>query len=1129
MKKKLKGICYPREKVRKLFLMTKLSLILMMFCLQIQANGFSQHTRLSIKMDNVSVKQLFVEIEKLTDLAFVYNTNDVDQLENINVNFTNEEIDKILDYCLKGKGVEYNIVNNHIVIKKVAPAVPQVKQRILTGKVIDKTNGEPLPGATIKIKGTNIGTATDIDGKFQLNVASEVPALEISFIGYKTQEISVGQRDDFIIVLEPAAAEMQEVVVTGIFTRKAESYTGAARTMKAEDLAKVGNANVLQALKNIDPSFQVIESNEFGSDPNRVPEIQMRGASSFSDMKDKYQTNPNQPLFIVDGFEQNIEKVMDMDMNRVASITLLKDATAKALYGSKGANGVVVIETLRPEVGKLKVNYTGSIDIQAPDLSSYDLCNAREKLEVEKISGIYTSVNNNPLDQQSKDEAYQTLKKEIESGVNTYWLDKPLRTGVGHKHSLSFEGGDEYIRYSVDVNYNNVKGVMKGSERETFGGGFTFSYRYKSLLFREQLSVLFNKAENSPYGTFGEYAKLNPYWRPYNEDGSIKEILGYYNNLQNSPIYNPLLNATLNTNDISRYTDITNNFYIEWNVLKDLKATGRVGVTHRTDESDIFYPRDHTMFRNIDISDEEYFKRGKYTKTNGKLSNVNVDVAMNYSKIWDKHVLFANGQWSMSQNQSQSVGIEAQGFANNKLDYITHALQYKENGKPYGSESLSRETSVLASINYSYDMRYLFDANYRANASSLFGADKRWGHFWSVGIGWNVHNESFLKGKEWLQQLKFRASTGYTGSQNFNSYQAISTYRYYSDEVYDNIIGSYLISLANRDLQWQKTQDNNVGVDLSVFNRLDVSFDYYIKNTSNLLTPVTLPPSVGFDTYIENLGKSQNKGFEGRINVRAISNNATDLHLNVFASVMHNTNKIKEISDALSSINNQKDSDKGLSYDPDEKNKTTKPSVRYEEGQSMSAIWAVRSLGIDPATGDELFLTKDGQVTYKWNSDDQVVCGDALPKYTGTFGFNLDWKGFIINTSFYYRLGGQTYNQTLIDKVEDGDLQYNVDRRVYTGRWTTPGQEAQYKRLTDPTYFTRPTSRFVQDLSELQMTSLNVGYDFRNCEFLKRSRIERLKLSFYMNDVFRASTVKIERGTDYPFARSFSFQLQATF
>jgi len=1133
MKKKLKGICYPREKVRKLWLMTKLSFVLLFFCLQIQANGFSQHTRLSIKLDNVSVRQLFVEIEKRTELAFVYNTHDVDHLGNVNVNFTDEEIDKILDYCLKGKGIEYSFVNNHVVIKKMAPAAPQVKQRVLNGKVIDKLTGEPLPGATIKIKDTNIGTATDIEGKFQLNVATDITALEVSFIGYQSKEVPVGQREYIVIALESAAAEMQEVVVTGIFTRKAESYTGAARTMKAEDLAKVGNTNVLQALKNIDPSFQVIESNEFGSDPNRVPEIQMRGASSFSDMKDKYQTNPNQPLFIVDGFEQNIEKVMDMDMNRVESVTLLKDATAKALYGSKGANGVVVIETKKPEAGSLKVSYTGSLDIQIPDLNSYNLCNAREKLEVERRSGVYTSSVNNPVAQQQLDEAYELLKKEVERGVNTYWLSKPLRTGVGHKHSLNFEGGDNFVRYNLNVNYNDVKGVMKGSGRKNFGGEFSLSYRYKSLLFREQLSILHNKAENSPYGSFSDYAKLNPYWRAYNEDGTVKEILGYYDiaNQQGShPIYNPLINATLNTNNTSEYTDITNNFYIEWNIFRDLKATGRVGFTHRKNESDVFFPRDHTMFRKENMSDEEYFKRGQYSKQNGKSSDVNTDIALNYSKILDKHVLFANAQWSMSQSKSESVTFQAEGFANNKLDYITHAQQYLSGGKPSGSESLSRETSILASVNYSYDSRYLFDANYRANASSLFGADRRWGHFWSVGAGWNLHNEKFMAGAEWLQQLKLRASTGYTGSQNFNSYQAISTYKYYSDEVYDNIIGSFLMGLANRELQWQKTQDNNVGVDLTVLNRLDISFDYYIKNTSNLLTPVTLPPSVGFATYTENLGKSQNKGFEIRANYRAISNATQDLHLNVFGSLMHNTNKIKEINEALSSINNTKDDEKEPNYDHEtNKSQTTKPSVRYEEGQSMSAIWAVRSLGIDPGTGNELFLTKEGNITYTWNAKDQVVCGDELPKFTGTFGFNFDWKGFIINTSFYFRLGGQMYNQTLVDKVEDSDIQYNVDRRVYTGRWTTPGQKAEYKKLSYPNYFTRPTSRFVQDLNELQMTSLNVGYDFRNWKFLKNSGVERLKVSFYMNDVFRASSVKVERGTDYPFARSFSLQLQATF
>ena len=256
----------------------------------------------------------------------------------------------------------------------------------------------------------------------------------------------------------------------------------------------------------------------------------------------------------------------------------------------------------------------------------------------------------------------------------------------------------------------------------------------------------------------------------------------------------------------------------------------------------------------------------------------------------------------------------------------------------------------------------------------------------------------------------------------------------------------------------------------------------------------------------------------------------SDFHMNVFASLNHNTNMIKQINTALKSINEEKDSEKDNNYDHEQgKSETTRPSVRYEEGASLSAIWAVPSLGIDPGTGNELFLSKDGTITYKWDAKDQVICGDALPKFFGTFGFNLDWKGFTVNTSFYYRLGGQMYNQTLVDKVEDADIQYNVDRRVYTGRWTEPGQKAQYKKLSTPNYFTRPTSRFVQDLSELQMTSLNIGYDFRNQRFIQKSYLERLKINFYMNDIFRASSVKTERGTSYPFARTLSFQVQATF
>ncbi|WP_286728475.1 SusC/RagA family TonB-linked outer membrane protein, partial [Odoribacter sp. N54.MGS-14] len=493
-------------------------------------------------MDNISVKQLFVEIEKRTDLAFVYNTRDVEQLGTLDVDFMNEEIGNILDYCLKGKGINYSIVNNHVVIRKGEQSAPQQKSRVITGKVLDKNTKEPLPGATVKIKGTTIGTAADIDGSFKLTVLEDNKELEITFIGYASQFVTLRADNSVTIYLEPQTSEMEEVVVTGMFTRKADSYTGAVTTIKKEELQRVGNQNILQSLKNIDPSFQVIESNDFGSDPNRMPEIQMRGASSFTDMKDKYQTNPNQPLFIVDGFEQSIEKVMDMDMNRVASITLLKDATAKALYGSKGANGVVVIETLAPEKGKMRVSYTGNLNLQMPDLSSYNLADAAEKLEIEKRAGIYTDQFGHPYTQQMYDEKYEALYKEVLRGVNTYWLDKPLRVGVGHKHSLMFEGGDDVVRYGIDFQYNNVAGVMKGSSREVISAGFNLSYRYKSLLFTEQLSVTFNKSKESPYGTFSEYARLNPYWRAYNEDGSVKEVLSNYEkaNFQGTkPIYNP--------------------------------------------------------------------------------------------------------------------------------------------------------------------------------------------------------------------------------------------------------------------------------------------------------------------------------------------------------------------------------------------------------------------------------------------------------------------------------------------------------------------------------------------------------------------------------------------------------------
>lgn len=1123
--------------------------LMIVFCLQLTttANSVAQTTKVSLKVENVTLSDALNKLSLDNGVKIFFNGDQADFKKRVSVDFKNAELTVVLKALLANTNLRYELENGTVVVSPVKRAptattsAAKTVDPIITGKVTSES-GLPLEYVSVTVKGTNTGMVTDAKGVYNIPAPKSDAVLVFNLIGYIPVEQAVAGRKEVNVTLKESVAKVEEIVVTGIFDRNASTYTGSVTTLKREDLQRVGNNNILQSLKNLDPSFQVVVNNEFGSDPNKVPEIQMRGASSFSDMKDKYQTNPNQPLFIVDGFEQSVQKVMDMDMNRVASVTLLKDATAKALYGSKGANGVVVIETIAPEKGRIKVSYMGNFSVTTPDLTSYTLANAAEKLEIERRAGVYTAYSNstnpnynpNPLTQQALDEKYNIIYSDVLKGVDTYWLSKPLRTSFGHKHSLNLEGGDDSFRYGIDFGYNSIPGVMKGSGREVISGGVLFQYRYKKLLFKNQLSVLFNSADDSPYGSFSEYSKLNPYWRAYNEDGSIREVFGDYNiaNQQgNHPIYNPLTNADINTKYASQYTDITNNFYVEYEAFDGMKLKGRFGFVSNNNSAETFLPRDHTSFRDIDIESEDYWKRGRYTMTNGKRFDYSTDISANYSKQIKKHLIFANAQWSLSENKASDVIFGAQGFANNRMDYITNALEYV-NGSPTGNESLARELSVLASANYSYDSRYLVDATYRANASSIFGKDRRWGGFWSAGIGWNIHNEAFFAEAEWLQKMKLRASTGYTGSQNFSTYQAIATYKDYN-ESYDNIIGSYLMSAANPNLRWQKTQDNNIGLELSVLNALDVTVDFYIKNTNNLLAPVAIPPSAGFNSYTENIGTTRNTGFEGRVNYRIISNHAQGIYFSVFGSVMHNKNKIMKISDALSVMNNQRDKEMtdgtNIPNHEKDKDKVTKPTTRYHEGQSLDAIWAVRSLGIDPFTGKEVFLSLDGNEVYAWDPKNQVVIGDKMPKFSGTFGFNFEYKGFSVNTSFFFRAGGQYYNQTLADKIENGDIQYNVDRRMLSDRWSTPGVAAKFKKFNSSSPFTQPTSRFVQNQNELEMTSLNVGYDFRFHNFIKSKSIERLKLMFYMNDVFRASTIKAERGTEYPFSRTFSFSIQATF
>ena len=455
-----------------------------------------------------------------------------------------------------------------------------VKQGFVEGKVFDGGDHEPMIGVTVAIEGTTNAVTTDIDGHFSLPVNKECNIV-LSFIGYKKTVIRYtgnNQADFAKIMLKSEAQNIKDVVVTGVYRRKKESFTGSSATFKGDELKSVGAQNVLQSLKTLDPSFKIMDNTLSGSNPNKMPDVEIRGKSSVAGLKEEYGSDPNQPLFILDGFETTLETVMNLNMNRVASVTLLKDAASTAIYGSKAANGVVVIETKAPTKGKLQISYKGDYSLDFADLSDYNLMNSREKLEFEKLAGVYKDNTSDPFNQIKLDNLYNSRLRDIEQGVDTYWLSVPLRTGFTHKHNVYAEGGEGNVRYGLGLNYGMVNGVMKGSDRQTLGGNLDLIYRTGKFQFSNKLSIDYLET-NNPTVSFAEYAQANPYYKKYGENGKINKYLYYpEEGLNDYPVSNPLWNAHLNNYDKGQRFGFTNNFIAEWFATDDLRVRGKFGT-----------------------------------------------------------------------------------------------------------------------------------------------------------------------------------------------------------------------------------------------------------------------------------------------------------------------------------------------------------------------------------------------------------------------------------------------------------------------------------------------------------------------------------------------------------------------
>ena len=983
---------------------------------------------------------------------------------------------------------------------------PTSSLNVFSGTVYDE-NGEPMPLVTVQILGQTGGFITDSKGHFEFKTKNATERVRVTFMGYKAKAVTLRGGTPQRIDLEPDNQTIESVVVTGFTKKDKKSYTGSQTTIKSEQLLSVGTKNLLQGLEAFVPGLQVVQQNNLGSDPNARPELNLRGRATFSGAA-------NLPLFVVDGAIVDVEYIYDMDMNTIESVTVLKDASASALYGAKAAAGVIVITTKPISEGAIRVNYSGTLRLSMPDLSDYHLLTPQQKLQYEDLAGLYkaggAAMATSFDTQHDRDLVRDRVVRMIQSGTNTDWLAKPLRTGVSHSHTVSADGGDKYVRYGLSLRYGNETGVMMQSARERLSGTFKLSYNKQGKFFASNtLTVNRSTSQDPSYGSFSNFSKQNPYQSPYDANGELLAKLEH--NLDN-----PLYEASLGSFNRAGSMDFLNTTTAQYWIDRNLRIDGDFSFTTRNNYSRSFKsPLSYTFRNETDLT-----KKGSMTENLGRGLSFLGKLMVSYNRtFFEKLYVTSMAGSSLESTTADNSSYTSLGFYSDVLGHPNFALGYGGSARPSGSESLATAAGFFFNGNAIYDNRYSVDVVYRYEGSSKFGKNQRFAPFWSLGTAWNIHNEKFFEGNKNIQLLKLRASIGYLGNISFDPYQALTTYTYNNRINYIVGAGSVPLAIGNPELKWERTLSKNVGLDLTLFkNRWDLTFDAYQKTTDNLLLDVSLAPSIGAVTARQNVGEVENNGIE--FQTRVVPIQTKDLQWSLSLNYSYNRNKVKKVSDALKALNQ-----KNLGVDS--LNRGTTPLPLYEEGESLTALKVVPSAGIDPATGKEIFIKRDGTYTFTYDPNDRRVFGDTSPWAYGSLTSYLMYKGLSLNANFGYSLGATVYNATLASRVEGTKKEQNADRRVLESRWKQAGDVTRYRDIasTESPY---QTSRFIQKEYYFTLRSLSLAYE-TEATWVKKLHMRRARVELLANDLFYLSTVKRERGLDYPFARSVEMSLRLSF
>lgn len=1114
----------------------KLILVFWVVCLiQISATTYAQNAKLSVSVKNESLENIFKDIEAQSDFLFFYNATDINKNERVSLDKSNSTIEDILKEIASKTGISYAIKDRHIVLTHHLDnnifASNQLLKKI-TGSVIDNT-GEPVIGANVIEKGTTNGVITDMDGRFSLQV-NENAVLQISFIGYINQEVAVKNQQEIKIILIEDTKVLDEVVVVGYGTMRKRDLTGSVSSIKSEEIQRSPVTSLDQAIQGKAAGVQVSQAS---SAPGGMVTIRVRGGNSLS--------SSNEPLYVVDGFPVSAggsaggngtaqNPLATLNTADIASIEILKDASATAIYGARGANGVVLITTKRGNIGKPQVTLDAYYGVQKV-IKKLDMMNAKEYATL--VNEARTNDGQAPVFPNENNSYYFPDISSLGEGVD--YQDEVFNSAPIQNYNIGIAGGNEGIKYSIGGSYFGQEGIIKNSD-------------FNRASFRSNLDIkiLPNLTVNTNISASHSWANA----MPSEGDGGggtggvvhgaivMPASVPVFDEEGNYTMTNPTPGSTPSNNPVAtvnHYTDkqeidrFLGSFDVNWEIIKNLTLKVTFGTDMSNANRAYYWPIEtHRGFTKSGEGYQRYRKNASYLNEN----------ILTYSNVFGDHSINAmvGYTWQIFHNKyfnAGSTNYSSDLFQANNLGAGTTYLA------PASNRSQNQLASYLGRLNYIYKDRYLFTFTARADGSSKFGTNNKWAFFPSFAVAWRVSEEAFMENLDWLANLKVRASYGKTGNQNIENYKSQAMLGTMNYPIGDNLVsGIGPNNIPNPDLKWETTATTDVGIDVGLFNnRLSLIVDYYYKKTTDLLWNISTPSISGFKSIFKNVGSLENKGIEISLGGDVFTGS---FKWNTQMNWSRNRNKVLEIPGYTPSVQGT------LSGHLKVNGSWLEPGMpvgvwnllKYDGVfQDQAQLDAGPRSSNKDQLGDARFVDKngDGKINY---TDDRMIVGDPNPDFIYGWTNNFSYKGFDLSVYIQGSYGNDIINVQRAETNISGP--WGNQRREILNRWTPTNTNTDVPRArvtVDPLLL--QSDWLIEDGSYLRVKTMTLGYTFNKIKFMNSLRVYVTGQNLFtitdysgfdpeVNSQNVSGTSNLQLGVDYnayPSAKSFIFGINASF